>query len=63
MRGRFFDQGGMFSYIRPEQRIPVNHPLRKVRELVGEVLGELNHTFGKLYIRMKAGHRSHPSNC
>jgi len=56
MRGRFFDQGGMFSYIRPEQRIPANHPLRKVRELVGEVLGELNHTFGKLY-----SHEGRPS--
>jgi hypothetical protein len=43
MRGRFFDQGGMFSYIRPEQRIPANHPLRKVRELVREVLGGLDH--------------------
>jgi transposase len=51
MRGRFFDQGGMFSYIRPEQRIPADHPLRKVRELVREVLGELNQTFGKLYSR------------
>src|ERR1700745_312303 len=51
MRGRFFDQGGMFSYIRPEQRIPADHPLRKMRELVREVLGELNQTFGKLYSR------------
>jgi transposase len=56
MRGRFFDQGGMFSYTRPEQRVPANHPLRKVRELVGEVLGELNHTFGKLY-----SHEGRPS--
>jgi hypothetical protein len=38
MRGRFFDQGGMFSYIQPERRIPTSHPLRKVRELVREVL-------------------------
>src|SRR6201982_2419234 len=51
MRGRFFDQGGMFSYIRPEQRIPADHRLRKMRELVREVLGELNQTFGKLYSR------------
>src|ERR1700752_1497964 len=51
MRGRFFDQGGIFSYIRPEQLIPADHPLRKVRELVREVLGELNQTFGKLYSR------------
>jgi transposase len=56
MRGRFFDQGGMFSYIRPEQRIPANHPLRKVRELVREVLEELNHTLGRLY-----SHEGRPS--
>ena len=49
MRGRFFDQGGMFSYIQPERRIPTSHPLRKVRELVREVLKELSHTLGKLY--------------
>lgn len=56
MRGRFFDQGGMFSYVRPEQRISASHPLRKVRELVREVLGELNPTFGKLY-----SHEGRPS--
>jgi transposase len=56
MRGRFFDQGGMFSYIRPEQRVPANHPLRKVRELVREVLGELSDTFGRLY-----SHEGRPS--
>jgi transposase len=51
MRGRFVDQGGLFSYVRPEQRIPASHPLRKVRELVRAVLAELNPTFGKLYPR------------
>src|SRR5215831_10337242 len=49
MRGRSQDQGGMFSYIHPEKRIPAYHPLRKIRELVREVLKELNHTFGRLY--------------
>jgi hypothetical protein len=39
----------MFSYLQPEKRIPANHPLRKIRELVREVLKELNHTFGRLY--------------
>ena len=56
MRGRFQDQGGMFSYIHPEKRIPANHPLRKIRELVREVLKELNHTFRGLY-----SHESRPS--
>src|SRR5271167_4189231 len=49
MRGAFEDQGGLFSYISPEARIPTSHPLRKIRELVREVLGELNRSFGKLY--------------
>jgi transposase len=56
MRGRFFDQGGMFSYIQPERRIPADHPLRKVRELVREVLKELSPTFGNLY-----SHEGRPS--
>jgi transposase len=46
----------MFSYIQPERRIPTNHPLRKVRELVREVLNELSPTFGRLY-----SHEGRPS--
>ena len=49
MRGGFEDQGGLFSYISPEARIPARHPLRKIRELVREVLGELNRSLGGLY--------------
>ena len=29
--------------------MPSNHPLRRVRALVREVLSELNRSFGKLY--------------
>ena len=49
MRGAFADQGGLFSYISPEARVPTSHPLRKIRALVREVLGELNRSLGKLY--------------
>jgi acyl dehydratase len=28
MRGTFRDQGGLFSYISPEARVPANHPSR-----------------------------------
>ena len=49
MRGAFLDQGRLFSYISPEARVPANHPLRKVRELVRDVLGELNHSLARLY--------------
>jgi hypothetical protein len=49
MRGAFVDRGGLFSYIVPEARVPANYPLRKIRELVRDVLGELNRSLGKLY--------------
>ena len=46
MRGAFSDQGRLFSYISPEARVPASHPLRKIRELVREVLSELSRGFG-----------------
>ena len=49
MRGAFVDQGRLFSYISAEARVPANHPLRKIRELVREVLCALNRSLGKLY--------------
>jgi hypothetical protein len=51
MRGRFTDQGGLFSYIAPDKRVPANHPLRQVRELVRDVLSDLNRSLGRLYAR------------
>jgi transposase len=49
MRGIFADQGGLFSYISAEARVPKDHPLRKIRELVRDVLGELNRSLSRLY--------------
>src|ERR1700758_3811837 len=49
MRGVFADQGGVFSYISPEARVPPNHPLRRIRVLVRDVLRELNRNLGRLY--------------
>ena len=49
MRGAFQDQGGLFSYISPEARVPKNHPLREIRALVRDVLGDLNRSLGRLY--------------
>lgn len=51
MRGRFLDQGSMFSYVDPEQRIAGDHPLREIRRLFREVLAGLTHTFGRIYAR------------
>src|ERR1700680_4925897 len=49
MRGGFTDQGGLVSYISPEARVPADHPLRKIRQLVRDVLSEMNRDLGKLY--------------
>ena len=49
MRGEFLDQGGMFSYVLPEQRIPADHPLRPIRALIREVFSGLDRSFRKLY--------------
>lgn len=56
MRGSFRDQGGLFSYVSPERRVPTNHPLRKIRELVRDVLGGLSLSLGRLY-----SHEGRPS--
>lgn len=49
MCGRFTDQGGLFSYIATDKRVPANHPRRKVRELSLDVLSDLNRSLGRLY--------------
>ena len=49
MRGAFVDQGRLFSYISPEARVPTNHPLRQIRELVRDVLRELSRSLERLY--------------
>ncbi|MEK7246321.1 MAG: IS5/IS1182 family transposase, partial [Pseudomonadota bacterium] len=45
MRGSFEDQGGLFSYISPERRVPEGHPLRKIRTLAREGLSDLDRDF------------------
>lgn len=42
-------QTGMFSYVRLEERIPADHPLRGVRKLVDAVLTEMSKDFDGLY--------------
>src|SRR6516162_3489210 len=48
MRGAFTDQGQLFSYISPEARVRTDHPLRKIRKLVRDVLGELSLSLSRL---------------
>jgi len=49
MRGDEGDQEHMFSYISAEKRVPADHPLRKVRELVDAALEKLSADFDRLY--------------
>ena len=49
MRGQFSDQGRMFSYLSPEERVPKGHPLRAVRAMVRAVLEDMHRDFARLY--------------
>ena len=45
MRGDERRSEGLFSYVRLEERIPADHPLRAVLALVNEVLAALSDRF------------------
>ena len=49
MRGTEERTSGLFSYIRLEDRIAGDHPLRVIRGLVEEVLDQLSGRFSDLY--------------
>src|SRR3954463_7201992 len=49
MRGRDDRSEGFFSYVRLEERIPSDHPLRAIRALADHALGSLNERFEGLY--------------
>lgn len=52
MRGNDGKQNELFSYVSLEARIPKNHPLRKMREMVDEALEGLSADFDEMYSRM-----------
>lgn len=52
MRGQDSSQDSFFSYGSLEERIPSNHPLRPIRQLVDRVLRQLSSDFAKLYAPM-----------
>src|SRR5215218_5893213 len=52
MRGDKEMQGGMYSYISPEQRVPADHPLRPIRKMTDEIFKQLSPRFDKLYSRV-----------
>jgi transposase len=52
MRGDDDRQESMFSYISAEKRVPQDHPLRPIREMVDAALGRLSDDFDALYSRV-----------
>jgi transposase len=52
MRGENNSQSGMFSYFSPEQRVPAQHPLRKIKDHADAALKELSPVFNKMYSNM-----------
>jgi transposase len=49
MRGDDIHQDAMFSYLSPEARVPKDHPLRPLRQMVNQALRELSRDFAAMY--------------
>ena len=49
MRGDDEQQSGMFSYVTLEQRVPGDHPVRRIRGLVDAALKQMDSEFNTLY--------------
>ncbi len=52
MRGDDGDEDGMWSYVSAEQRVPADHPLRRIRTMVDDVLERLSPRFDELYSKV-----------
>ena len=57
MRGTDKKCGSLFSYVDLEDRLPVKHPLRKIRPVVNDALAGLDAEFKALH--MVPDHDSH----
>src|SRR5580658_10316918 len=49
MRGDDKQQAAMFSYVTLEQRIPADHPMRRIRALADRALVKIDGVFDELY--------------
>src|ERR1700742_1181317 len=49
MRGTDHDQGAMYSYLSPEERVRKDHPLRAIRELTDDILKRMSPSFDAMY--------------
>lgn len=51
MRGADVQQLGMFSYVSLEERVPKDHPVRKLRILVDTILSEMDDLLAARYAK------------
>jgi transposase len=58
MRGNDLNQSAMYSYVSVEERVPLDHPLRKLRGMSDKALKSLSEKFSRLYSPL--GRRSVP---
>ena len=49
MRSQDIQEVALYSYMSPEQRVPADHPLRPIREMVNIVLRKFSREFDKIY--------------
>lgn len=49
MRGHDTQQSAIFSYVSPEERVPAEHPLRRMRPMVEIALKALTSSFDEMY--------------
>ena len=49
MRGIDVQARDLFSYVQLKQRVPLNHPLRAIRQMVDVALGEMDALFAQMY--------------
>jgi transposase len=56
MRGHESNQGYMFSYLSPDERVPADHPLRRIKGLAESALRKLSRRFDRMY-----AHEGRPS--
>src|SRR5659263_63154 len=52
MRGFDSHQDGMFSYLSPAERVPPDHPLRPIKEMVNQALSDLWAEFQAMYAKV-----------
>src|ERR1700751_5432012 len=52
MRGIDHQQGHVFSYLSPEERVRKDHPLRAVRAMTDEILWAMSPVFDAMYAKM-----------